>query len=222
MEQADILTRRQQAFLRRIAREPDIAREYVLSGGTALAAFHLRHRRSDDLDLFTRQHVDLDRMIAFMEACRTELNGEKLGWQKLYDRRIFVLQFFGGEELKVEFTRYPYAHLEQPTLQDGILVASVRDIAAGKLTAILDRNEPKDYYDLYFLLIGGHTTLQAMLRDVEAKFKRVIDPLHLGSQLECGTRLVAIPHLRRPVAKEDVQRFFRDLAKSLRSDIVEE
>ena len=30
-------------------------REYYLTGGTALSAFYLQHRFSDDLDLFTRK-----------------------------------------------------------------------------------------------------------------------------------------------------------------------
>src|SRR5436190_8838592 len=33
---------------------------FVLTGGGALAGFHLRHRTSDDLDLFTKPPVDLE------------------------------------------------------------------------------------------------------------------------------------------------------------------
>lgn len=49
----DVLTPAQEKVIRLVAREPRLA-ELYLSGGTALAAYHLHHRISDDLD-FLRQ-----------------------------------------------------------------------------------------------------------------------------------------------------------------------
>lgn len=222
MADNSILTARQQQMLRCVADAGDIARDYVLTGGTALAAFYLRHRLSDDLDFFTRQLVDFNRVIRFMEESRDHLKPRELSWQTLYDRRIFQMQFPVGEVLKVEFTQFPYHRLAEPTQHDGILIDSLPDIAAGKLMALLDRNEPKDFYDLYFLLSEGHTTLPAMLKDAEKKFQRAIHPFQLGAQLALSKHLPILPHLLKPVDQGDMQRFFEDLMKSLRPKVIEE
>ena len=222
MVEKDILTVRQKALLEQVAGDKELAQAYVLSGGTALAAFYMHHRLSEDLDFFTQEPVNFERVTRFMEECKYNLSGIKLNWQKLYDRHIFLLTFPDNEELKVEFTQYPYENLDEPISHDGVLVASVRDISAGKLMAILDRNEPKDYYDLYFLLSEGLTTLDNIRNDVKTKYDREIDPLYLGSELEKGVNFPAIPQLIKKVEKADVQRFFENLAKSLRDEVVEE
>ena len=47
-----LLTPLQQAFLRAFFGDP-VGQRFFLTGGTALAAFHLHHRLSDDLELET-------------------------------------------------------------------------------------------------------------------------------------------------------------------------
>lgn len=222
MPSTNILTERQRAILRLLSREADLAQEFVLSGGTALAAFHLGHRRSDDLDLFTQRPVDALRIRRFMDECRQELKGTELQFSRLYDRYIFLMMFPDREELKVEFTQYPFAPLADPEVHDGVKVASLRDIAADKLAAMLDRFEPKDYYDLYMLLHGGATTLADVQSDSARKFHVKTDPLVLGSQLARGASLPVLPHMIHPVPKEELQRFFVDLARSLKDEVIGE
>jgi hypothetical protein len=48
----EILTEGQKAVIRPIARSL-LRQEFFLTGGTALSAFYLQHRYSDDLDFFT-------------------------------------------------------------------------------------------------------------------------------------------------------------------------
>ena len=42
--------------------EPTVAQHFFLTGGTALSVFYLHHRYSNDLDLFTRDAVNLDEL----------------------------------------------------------------------------------------------------------------------------------------------------------------
>jgi len=49
----ELLTPLQQTVLDAVFAEEVFARGFYLTGGTALAAFYLFHRYSDDLDLFT-------------------------------------------------------------------------------------------------------------------------------------------------------------------------
>jgi len=99
-----ILTPEQKIFLARFAAS-ELRDSYYLTGGTALAAFHLRHRYSDDLDLFTEDEVSIEPVMAFVRG----LPGfRQVSFQHKFDRRIFLLDFERAASLKVEFTRYPF------------------------------------------------------------------------------------------------------------------
>lgn len=214
-----ILTDRQQSTLRLLADETDIRSNFVLSGGTALAAFYLHHRLSDDLDFFSRERVDILRIERFATRLATVLKAMDVTHQNVYDRRLFFLMFGDGTDLKLEFTYYPYDALEKPKMMDGFFVDSLRDCAANKLAALLDRFEPKDYYDLYFLL-KDHCTLASLRSDVEKKFGLRIEPLQLGEALMRIERVPILPHLLVPVAPEEFRAFFVSLARLLKDEAV--
>lgn len=222
MRPADILTGEQQEALKSFAVEEDLVRTFVLSGGTALAAFHLFHRRSDDLDFFTQEPVDALRVRRFVEELREHVGAKNIEGTRVYDRHIFLLPCRSGAQLKVEFTQYPYIALQEPSLHGGVRVESLRDIAADKLMALLDRFEPKDYYDLYFLLSCNHATLPDLRADVAKKFSFTVDPVQLGAACARVARLPVLPHLARPIEKGTVQAFFEELARGLRPDVLED
>jgi predicted nucleotidyltransferase component of viral defense system len=50
-----ILTPQQLNFLELASQEPQITKRFYLTGGTALAEFYLKHRLSEDIDLFTQE-----------------------------------------------------------------------------------------------------------------------------------------------------------------------
>lgn len=216
-----VLTERQRTALRLFAAERDLADAFVLSGGTALAEYYLRHRRSEDLDFFTQGEVDRPRIERFIARLKTELGARGVQANKLYDRRIFILLFPGGEELKMEFTVFPFERLEEPMRQGGILIESLRDIGAGKLAAMLDRFEAKDYVDLYFLL-KERTDIRTLWNDAQRKFGLLHGPMQIGSSLMRARHLALLPTMLRPVTREEIAHSLQEVAKSLRSDIVEE
>jgi len=88
-----------------------------LTGGTALSAFYLHHRVSEDLDFFT--------------ANPTKDN----------------------EIIKIDFALDSPFRFEMPHLDGkyGIYVDSLVGIACGKMSALYDRAEPKDFVDVYFI-----------------------------------------------------------------------
>jgi len=141
-----ILNDEQKSFLRAFSEWPYHGR-YYLSGGTALAAFYLGHRFSEDLDFFAEEPVDIEPIFAFL---RSLANFEEIQYDHKFDRRIFLLRSRKGKTLNVEFTLYPFKQVEPPTLIEGIQIDSVTDILANKLTAMTDRYDLKDYVDTYF------------------------------------------------------------------------
>ena len=63
-----ILTPKQLEFLELVKIEPEITKRFYLTGGTALAEFYLKHRLSEDIDLFTEEEeVDQKLIEAYLK-----------------------------------------------------------------------------------------------------------------------------------------------------------
>ena len=66
----------------------------------------------------------------------------------------------------VNYSRYPW--IDDPVIEDGILLASPKDIAAMKVNAIIGRGSRKDFVDIYYLL--QHFTLDEILGFYQQKY----------------------------------------------------
>lgn len=216
MEQA-ILSDLQRKAIAAVGKETKLA-DYYLSGGTALAEYYLKHRFSDDLDFFVYNNPDAIFLHAFAEKLKTNLAANSVRFERLHDRNIFFFQI-KNEELKVEFSKYPFVQLEKPVNKDGIKIDSLRDIAANKLMALLDRFDPKDFVDLFFIL---KTSKLADIRaDVENKFGIKIDDIFLGGELAKVKRIEALPKMVKAVSIPDLKTFFTERARELTPRIFE-
>ena len=127
-------------LLRRLQSLP-IFEHSRLVGGTALA-LQLGHRKSIDLDMFGIIDSSPEEIL---EACKEagELEISKTS------RNINIYWVDG---IKVDCVNYPYEWLDESRVLDGIRLASVNDIAAMKISAIINRGTKKDFIDLHFLL----------------------------------------------------------------------
>lgn len=215
MEQT-ILTDRQRAVISFVSLEPGLTRFY-LSGGTALSAYHFQHRISDDLDFFTPDQTDRPFLLSFVQKLRKELGATEVRFEHLYDRNLYFLSFVNGEVLKLEFTRYPFTQLSRPLKRDGIAVDSLRDVAANKMMAMLDRFDPKDFVDLYFLL--QDRSLEEVRIDAQRKFDVKIADIFLGGELAKVSRIMALPKMLKPVTIPELKHFFSDRARELMPSI---
>jgi hypothetical protein len=124
------------------------------------------------------------------------------------------------DDVQWSLFRYDYELLDPPEVHDGIRIASLRDIAAMKVVAIGDRGSRKDFYDLFALLRGGRLSIQTILEDVRTKYRLPEDNLyHYIRALTFFDDAVKAPDLqdtlRIDVRWADVERFFRQLAKTL-------
>lgn len=114
--------------------------EMRLVGGTSLA-LQIGHRISVDLDLFGIFNSSLP-----LEMCLTDFNNVvKTGSNRF-------MQFFEIDGVKVDFVNYTYPWLGKPVIEEGITLASIEDIAAMKVNAIINRGTKKDFIDMAFLL----------------------------------------------------------------------
>ncbi|MHB1278705.1 MAG: nucleotidyl transferase AbiEii/AbiGii toxin family protein [Bacteroidia bacterium] len=116
-------------------------RDLLLVGGTSLA-LQYGHRQSIDLDFFGQ-------LTLSGEEISTEL--KNIGKVQVINtsKSIHVFLLDG---VKIDFVNYPYPWLEEPMVEDGLRLASDKDIAAMKISAITGRGSKKDFIDLFFLL----------------------------------------------------------------------
>lgn len=119
---------------------------FYLAGGTGLA-LHLGHRFSVGIDLFSPDEtaVGADQR----DEMRILLNDPSLSI--IYDKDgTFAATWLG---VGINFYRLPlYPLVQVPVLLEGIPLATVPEIGAMKLAAIIDRGTRKDMVDLYYIL----------------------------------------------------------------------
>jgi len=70
------------------------------------------------------------------------------------------------------------------------MVDSLEDIAANKTLAYFDRNEPKDLFDLYFLINKANFSAQKLLQMVKEKFGVVFSEFGFWSESAKGIELL--------------------------------
>lgn len=112
-----------------------------LVGGTALA-LQLGHRKSVDLDIFGNIALSGEEIRALLSPDHSV--------QVLKESSNINIYLIDG--VKVDFVNYSYDWLDEKKIEDSIILADVKDIAAMKIAAIIGRGTKKDFIDIYFLL----------------------------------------------------------------------
>lgn len=144
---------------------------WTLSGGGALAGFHLAHRETRDLDLFWRQRGDLGGLLAESLGA---LRADGLEAQALRTAPAFAeLRVADGTtSCVVDLVAEPFPAIEPPVEVElegsTITVDTRRELLASKLATLLERSEIRDLADVKALLDAGGD-LQEGLRDAPAK-----------------------------------------------------
>lgn len=150
--------------LRALARLSEFAekRRFYLAGGTAVA-LHLQHRRSVDLDLFSREtEVNLGELARGLVA---HLDGATV--VSITDATLTLKL----GDLGIDLVKYPYPLLEEPTRSaTNFPVASLRDLAAMKLSAIAKRGLRRDFWDLHEIATRSNVDLRSATEAYLARF----------------------------------------------------
>lgn len=145
------LSRLQEDVLRGFFRR---TRSFFLTGGAALAAYHLGHRTTDDLDLFTAS-ASLDEGVSTLQSVADEMGASIQALRTSPDFRRFLFTV-GTESVVVDLVRdrAPQIHAEKLD-RDGVLVDPPSEILANKLCTLLSRGEVRDLVDVIYLERAG-------------------------------------------------------------------
>ncbi|MBI4272786.1 nucleotidyl transferase AbiEii/AbiGii toxin family protein [Candidatus Uhrbacteria bacterium] len=216
-----ILTEDQKKVLAEFSSNAQLRDVFYLAGGTALTEYYLHHRYSDDLDFFT-QRKDFPQIPveAFIQHLKKVLKYTTIEYQRLYDRRIFFLKK-GKDELKIEFTQYPFIPINSLVQKNGFMVDSLPDIAAGKVMALMDRTEAKDFVDLYCINQNGGLPFEQILEYVKKKFDFSIVPLTWANECSKVRSLTVLPRMIAKLTLVELKNFFTDEARKARPLIIE-
>jgi hypothetical protein len=115
---------------------------FRLVGGTALA-LQLGHRKSIDIDLFHNKPFDA-------QSVRDHINSKYSTSESAYTTNSVTTKI---NNIKVDIIAHQYPWLKPAVITEGVRMASINDIAAMKILAIIKSGDrQKDFADLYILL----------------------------------------------------------------------
>ena len=180
----------QREVLSGLSRNEDISNYFFLTGGTALSAFYLAHRVSEDLDLFSKEKADLadiDFWISKTWPGETVPVRRSRGFLSVLIRDVKVDIVY--DQLAAPGNR------KRADLGEGrsIAIDTIDNIASNKLTTLVSRTEPKDFIDFYFIRRGfPRLEMSEIYRGARAKDVQFDDPASAAYQIE-----LAVEDLRR-------------------------
>ncbi len=116
--------------------------QFDLVGRTNIA-LRLGHRLSIDLDLFTAQPFDVERLARTLIAQFPNT---------IIASQSEAMLFLYINDVKIDMVVLPYSYIEPVDIIEGIRFVSIPDIVAMKLSAIARRGVKKDFWDIAELL----------------------------------------------------------------------
>ena len=145
----------------------------VLVGGTALA-IHLQHRPSFDIDVQARTDFDSD---AMSDRIR------RLGGYVETTSTNYVEALLEDVRVEIWKSRYDEVIIEDGPVVAGIPVASLPDLFAMKLAAVVDRKQFRDFYDIATMASKVMTFLNG-LRCYAYRYQRFLTIDEVGEVLQ--------------------------------------
>lgn len=174
-KQKNILNNFQKSALKELGKS-ELAKHFYWSGGTALAYGYLQHRFSEDLDFMSQELLPEDYLFQLVKNLSGNLKIKKIEQKKIYNRGEFIF-YKNNQSLKLEFVYYPFKNYKKTRLlkEFNVRISSLEDIAINKIHALYERSEPKDIFDLYWILAKSKLNLKFLIKGVEKKFGVEID-----------------------------------------------
>lgn len=214
----EILTPFQIQLLKAIGKSP-LHENFYLTGGTALSAFYLQHRYSEDLDFFTPNPNGVILVAPTLQNIAQNMNLE-LNFTRTLGSFLECFISNGVEEqVKMDFAHDTPYRLQPTVLNSAynIYVDNQVDIACNKLSALFDRAEPKDFVDVFFIC---HELLPFTKLKPLAQQKHVgMDDYWLAIAFQRVQQISFLPRMIKPITIPAMQTFFLNIAKELMSGV---
>ena len=215
-----ILTARQLEFLELVNSEKTITNQYYWTGGTVLAEFYLRHRLSEDIDLFIEnEEVNPEIIDIFLTKNCSRLGVESIKKNRFLGLYSYQLIYKNKEILKIDFNYYPFLRINRGGKYKNIEIDSEYDIAVNKVHTIAIKPRARDFIDIFFLVKEKKYNFRDLILQAKAKFDWHIDYIEFGSQLLRAQEVKDYPKMIKKIDHRQWQEFFLKEAMKLKKEI---
>lgn len=215
LENNPVLTSYQVQILRTFFAS-SLGKQFFLTGGTALAAFYLGHRQSQDLDFFTLQDFDSLELEKIIAKIATEVSAEVKTKVKTSDYyEVYLESKEEGWVQRLDFIKEQPVVFGERVEIDGIVVDSLENIASNKILTIYGRLEPKDYLDLYFILEETGLDFSELFEKTKKKDTGLHEFYFANIVAEAVDNLKRFPETLKPFDKKGLVDFYLKLSAEM-------
>lgn len=213
-----IFSNLQEKFIRELSKT-ELKDKFFLTGGTALSAFYLQHRYSEDLDFFSEIPLAVKGVLPILKDIQKKISIDIEPRRTFETFTEFIIKSKEGEITLLHFAQDSPFRLKPIIYNDefGIFIDNSLDISCNKFSSLFDRHDMKDFVDIYFID-------KEIMRFEEiysfAKKKHIgLDEYWLCQALRYINDLTILPRMVKPVTLVELQSFFNEKIKILMSGI---
>ena len=196
-----------------------LGKRFFLTGGTALSAFYLGHRCSNDLDLFTLKSFDsleLEKLIGKIAKETSSTVRTKVKTSDYYE--VYLENKKESWIQRLDFVQeQPIIFGKRKTI-DSIVVDSLENIASNKILTIYGRLEPKDYLDLFFILRETDLDFGKLFEKTKKK-DTGLHEFYFANMLAETDNLKHFPKTLKPFNKNKLIEFYLGLSEKMLKQI---
>lgn len=213
-----ILTANQQKILNLLSEDKSFLKHFYLTGGTALSAYYLHHRLSEDLDFFSDIEVDKQWLTSVVTKLAKKIVITGVDRREIFNRNLVFINL-PTETVKTEFTYFPSPQIEKPKIINGVPVDSLVDIATNKFFTIYQKPSARQFIDLYLLITQKGFSLPELEELARIKFDTAIDPIQLGTQLVKAESVLDLPKMLIKLPDETWRDYWLSQAELLKARV---
>ncbi len=188
---------------------------FFLTGGTALSAFYLAHRESQDLDFFSLNPFD----TLALRTTIQEIADKTQSTMTMYIRsqtynEIFLENKKEGWRQKIDIVQEQPKHFGEIARIDNIAVDSLVNIATNKILAVFGRLEPKDYIDLFAICTKTALSFDELFTLAKEK-DTGLSEFYFANTIADVDKFETLPKMKIPFDKNAFVKFYKDISKKL-------
>ncbi len=188
---------------------------FFLTGGTALSAFYLAHRESQDLDLFSLKEFDTLKMQKLIEGIASETSAEiNYSFRSQTFNEIYLKNKIQNWTQKIDIVQEQPLHMGDLSLIENIRIDSLLNIATNKILAIFGRLEPKDYIDLFFICEKTDLNFSETF-ELAKKKDTGLNEFYFANIIADVDNLPLLPPLKTEFSKDKFLKFYKENSEKL-------
>lgn len=191
------------------------AQSFFLTGGTALSAFYLAHRESQDLDFFSLEPFETLQLRTTMQEIAEKIGAEMtLAVRSQTFNELYLEHKTERWRQKIDIVQEQPKRFGETVMIETVCVDALINIATNKILAVFGRLEPKDYIDLYIICTTTNFTFEKLFELAKEK-DTGLNEFYFANTILNSEQLNTLPAIKIPFNKKAMIKFYLDLSRKL-------